>query len=443
MRLGRNPQQYLLLSVIILSGSATGAFSGPLKNDTIILTLKKAEGMFLENNVQLLAQKCNIDAARALVLQERLWDNPTVSANQNVYNTDYSENGASRWFPLSDKGETSVQVQQIISIAGKRNKRIKLAELTAKKNEYLYYDLLRTLKYQLRSDFYKICFTQQVLSVYTMEIESIAKLIRAFDEQYTKGQVSKKDLLRLKASLFSLENERLPLDNQLVDARADLALLLRLDHACPVAQADPRSLDSISLRNVNEKDLIDTALLYRNDLKAAEADVNYSTLNAEYQKSLAIPDFQFVAGWDKNGSYVHNYNYCGILIDLPVFNRNQGNIKAAITSCQYSRYNYRMANDQVISDVSGALSKALQDDTLYKKLDRNFVADFSSLQDEMAVNYAKRNISLLEFLDFYDAYKQNAVQYITLQNNRVDAFEGVNFSVGKNIIALNDEPVTR
>jgi outer membrane protein, heavy metal efflux system len=409
-------------------------FSAPMQSDTIALALKEAEQIFLDNNLQVLAQKCNVDAARAQVMQCRLWDNPTVTVNQNVYNTESSQNGARKWFPLSDNGETNLQVQQLFSIAGKRNKRIKLADLTAQKTEYLLFDLLRTLKYQLRGDFYKLYFTQEMLSVYTTEIESIDKLVAAFEEQYRNGHVSKRELLRLKASLFSLENEKLALDNQLVDTRADFILLLHLRASCPIAVADARSLDSAKVDDLALKDLIDTALCCRNDLKAAHADLQFNRINLDYQKALAIPDLQGIAGWDKNGSYVHNYNFLGIQVDVPFFNRNQGNIKSALAACQSSQYNYQGAQDVVISDVTSAYSKVLQCDKLYKQFDRGFNADFASMREEVLKNYKKRNLSLLEFLDFYDAYKQNAIQFSTLQDSRVNALEGINYSVGKNLI---------
>jgi cobalt-zinc-cadmium efflux system outer membrane protein len=52
----------------------------------------------------------------------------------------------------------------------------------------------------------------------------------------------------------------------------------------------------------------------------------------------------------------------------------------------------------------------------------------------MLKNYEKKNISLIEFLDYYDAYKENAVQLNTLLYNRINAFENLNYSIGKDII---------
>jgi cobalt-zinc-cadmium efflux system outer membrane protein len=309
-----------------------------------------------------------------------------------------------------------------------------MAKLSAEKTEFLFYDLLRTLKFQLRTDFYKIYFTQTTLCVYALEIASIKKLVGAFDEQYQNGHVSKKDLLRLKASLFSLENEKLALDTQLIDAQSDFSQLLRLNGICPKVTVDEASLDSIKFGAFPLQNLIDTALCSRFDLKAAQADVAYNRQNVAFQKALAIPDLQAIAGWDKNGSYVHNYNYVGIQVNVPIFDRNQGSIKSALSSLQSSEFTCQNVQNQVVSDVSSAYYKAAQTDSLYKGLDKNFFTDFSTMREEVLKNYEKRNISLLEFLDFYDAFKQNAVQYYTLLNGRINAFEGINFSVGKNMI---------
>ena len=50
------------------------------------LSLREAEKCFLEHNVQLTAQRYNVDRAHAQVVQARLFDNPVISLEQNVYN---------------------------------------------------------------------------------------------------------------------------------------------------------------------------------------------------------------------------------------------------------------------------------------------------------------------------------------------------------------------
>ena len=83
--------------------------------------------------------------------------------------------------------------------------------------------------------------------------------------------------------------------------------------------------------------------------------------------------------------------------------------------------------------IGRALQKAFDQDRLYKKIDISFTKDFERLKNEVLHNYQIRNIGLLDFLDFYDSYKQNTVQVNAILFNRVSAFEDLNFYTGTNI----------
>ena len=55
------------------------ALTAQMKADTVYLKLPDAEKMFLDSNFLLLAQKYNVDAQKALIIQARLWPNPNFS----------------------------------------------------------------------------------------------------------------------------------------------------------------------------------------------------------------------------------------------------------------------------------------------------------------------------------------------------------------------------
>ncbi|HLY71932.1 MAG TPA: TolC family protein, partial [Puia sp.] len=121
--------------------------------DTIQLKLPQAEKLFLDSNLQLLAQHYNIDAQRALVIQARLWPNPNFSISHGLYSGTLNQ-----FFPTGANDETSATLSQLLLLAGKRNKQIKLAQENTKLSEYQFFDLLRTLKYTLRTDFFNIYY---------------------------------------------------------------------------------------------------------------------------------------------------------------------------------------------------------------------------------------------------------------------------------------------
>jgi len=402
--------------------------------DTLKLTLQQADSVFILQNLSLLSEKCNINSAKAQIIQAKLYTNITIAATQNVINTEYQTTGGRKWLDLTDKGESSAQIQKLFRLAGKRNKQIQIAELVANREEQVYFDLLRTLKYSLRSDFYNLYYLRQIISVYDKEIASMHKLIDGYQSQFEKGFISKKELLRLRSALFSLENEKIGFTSQIISTQNDFNVLMHTSNLYYLPQFDTGSLTKLSPENLRLQALIDTAFVHRYDLKMAQSDLNINKANLSYQKALAVPDLTISAGWDKNGSFIHNYNFVGLQFDLPFFNRNQGNIKSAKFNLESSQYKVKSAEEIVKSDVLGAYANALETNQLYNKFDNTFMADLDVLNQEMLKNFQKKNISLIEFLDYYDAYKENAVQLNTLLYNRINALENLNYSIGKDII---------
>src|SRR5205823_731698 len=81
-------------------------------------------------------------------------------------------------------------------------------------------------------------------------------------------------------------------------------------------------------------------------------------------------------------------------------------------------------------DVHEAYQIAQRQDDLYQHTSRD-TTPFSRLIDNIEQGYTKRLISVVEYLDFYEAYKNNVLQLNTLRANRMRAFESINLSVGR------------
>ena len=84
----------------------------------------------------------------------------------------------------------------------------------------------------------------------------------------------------------------------------------------------------------------------------------------------------------------------------------------------------------VDEQIYSTLKRVIENDRLLKNRDAFFEKDFSRLLGEVLKNYQVRNINLLEFLDFYDSYKQNTLQVNSIKFNRVSAFEDLNYYTG-------------
>jgi cobalt-zinc-cadmium efflux system outer membrane protein len=148
---------------------------------------------------------------------------------------------------------------------------------------------------------------------------------------------------------------------------------------------------------------------------------------------LAVPDLSLSLSYDQQGSYVNNFTSLGVAMDLPFFNRNQGNIKSAKITMDMNNAAQKATEATVEENVYHALQKAFAQDKMLQSIDPHFASDFDRLMHEVLINYQKRNIGLLDFLDFYDSYKQNILQLNSIQYNRVSAFEDLNFYTGTSL----------
>jgi outer membrane protein, heavy metal efflux system len=396
--------------------------------DTLRLQLPEAEKMFLDSNLQLLAQRYNIDANQALVIQARLWPNPNFSIGHTLYSAQLHQ-----FFPTGINDETTMQLNQEILLAGKRNKQIKLAQANVELTQYQFFDLLRTLKYTLRTDFFQIYYLEQSAKVYDAEIKALSQIVGAFDQALGKGYISEKEVVRIRAQLYSFESEYSQLINQINDTESELRLILQAKPNFFIAPVvDSMALNKLDPAQYALNTLVDSAYHNRTDLSIARTNTKINQLNYNYQKALAVPDLTLSLGYDEAGSFLYGYYGIGASIDLPFFNRNQGNIKNAKALIANTQATQRFTQATVEENVATSLQKAFAQEKMFRTIDPKFIADFERLTGEVLKNYEKRNISILDFLDFYDSYKQNAVEMSTIQFNRVSAFEDINYYTGTN-----------
>jgi cobalt-zinc-cadmium efflux system outer membrane protein len=403
--------------------------SSPLPVDTVRLTLPDAEQRFVQNNLQLLAQRYNITAAQALAVQARLIDNPTILVDQNailqaVHRRELDGGGAAG-------NQVAFQAQQLFALAGRRRAAGKAAQQAAVVETYNLEDLVRNLRFQLRTTFYDIHFRQQTLRIYDTEIPQLRRTVDLYQGQYEKGNIALKEVIRLKAFLFTLESERLGLVTDQANSQADLHVLLRdSTRSAYLPVVDGRRIRDLSLAPYPEQQLTDTALVRRADLLSRRAEVQRQQLNLRLQRAVATPDLAVGYTYDRFGSYINNYNSITLGVAVPIFNRNQGNIAAV--KAQIGQAQAQAAEQQLVvrRDVHEAYQVAQRQDELYQHTSRD-TTPFSRLIDNIEQSYTKHLISIVEYLDFYEAYKNNVIQINTLRANRMRAFESVNLATGR------------
>ncbi|UOG77357.1 TolC family protein (plasmid) [Hymenobacter tibetensis] len=422
----------LALFFFLLAGSVRAHAQARIESssDTIRLALPEAERRFFQNNLELLARSYNISIAQAQAVQARILENPTLSVEQDLLNRRIFRPEVPAGTPRS---QSMVSLQQLVSLAGRRRAAGKAADAAAVAEQYSLQDLLRTLRFQLRSTFYEVYYKQQTLQVYQTQAQSLRHTVNLYQQQYERGNLALKEVVRLKSFLFGLESDQLALRNELAAYQADLHILLRDSSNTeyrPVVDAD--RVGALSLQAYPEAQLADSAQVRRADVLAQRADVQRTALNLRLQRTLAKPDITVGYTYDRSGSYINHYHALNVGVALPISDRNQGNIQTARAQEAQSKVLLAQQQQQVRQEVHEAYQLTQLSDRLYQNADRD-LAPLTRLMTGIEQSYARRLISVVEYLDFYEAYKNNAAQLNMLRASRMRAFEQLNAAVGKSM----------
>ena len=398
--------------------------------DTVIYTMQQAENLFLTRNLSLVAQKYSIDSARATVITAKLYDNPGLNFSTGFYQPE-----TKKFLDLNDsRRETAIQLSQLFKTAGKRNKAITLSTSGIDVAQFQFYDLMRTLKFVLRADFFNIYFLERSEKLYEQEISSLRSIVPAYEQQEKKGYIALKDVLRIKSQLYTLQAEYNDLQVNIDNIQSELKTILRERASSYIVPlADTSILYSAVVSQQPMQRLLDTAMVNRPDVKALRSNIAFSQNNLQLQKALAKPDVTVSLNYDRLGSYVKYFNSIGVGIPLPLFNRNQGNIRSAHIQVDLNNVLYEAGVDKVKNDVTTSYNAALRAEKLLLSFDPGFDKQLSHLNEEVFKNFKKRNVTILEFLDFYESFKQNVLQLNRLRFNKMNALEQLNFSIGKTI----------
>lgn len=400
--------------------------------DTLRLTLSQAEQRFRENNALLLAGKFSIEASKAVITQAKLWSNPNLALEQNIYNPQ-----TGRVFDVTNQGNTEVALTQLILLAGKRSKQISLAESNVRLSEENYYNTIRVLKHSLRSDFYALYYQQKALAFYEATLPNLRTTVSSAEAMFQKRTLLLSEVLRLKALLFQLENERTGIVTTIADTQAEINLLLRditgrQYVVVPLFDREPFALalsDSLSINSLYKQ-----AVINRPDVRLAEAQISVDEKNYDLQQALAVPDITVGFRYSRAGSYIQDYTALSAAIDLPFFNRNQGNIEVARLTIEQDKFLLEQTRSTARREITLALQRAKELDRNIQKIDNTFTNEFTTLLDGMNTNLRNKNISIIEFTDFYESYRTSMLQMNQFRSDRAVAIESINYTVGQDIV---------
>ncbi len=408
------------------------ALTAHAQTDTTTFSLDEADKRFLDSNLSLLAAHYNIDANRALIQQAKLWQNPLLSTDQNIYaGNHFFQHGKD--YNGDPAGQVFIQLQQLIQTGGKRGRQVNLAVTSTRLSELQLQDLLRNLRYELHQDYYTIAQLLANKALLATGAARLANLQTAMQAQLQAGNIAQKDYLRVQALVIALEQDITDLDKNIVAAEQDMKTLLQIGDNHTFIKPAEVLQNTVSLPpDVNE--LIDTAKATNANYLLQLSQVTYATQNLDYQKALRTPDVTIGSEYDRSSNYAPNYVGLSIALPLPLWNRNSGNIKAAAFNVKQQQTETLSAADQLGNRIAGAYQRLQLSYRQNNATRQAFYNDYQKLFNNMLQSYAQRQISLLELLDFIDSYQQAQTRLLQQQLNLQLAKEELNYEVGTDVI---------
>ncbi|MBS1764439.1 MAG: TolC family protein [Bacteroidetes bacterium] len=394
--------------------------------DTLKVNIQQADSLFLKKNFMLLASSMNVEAQRAQIIQARVYPNPIFTADFNAYD------------PVNDKafhvgptGEKAFQFEQLILIGGKRKAEIDMAKTNASIAELEFQQLLRQLKFQLHSDLFSIGQLNALLIRYNQQMDLLETLLTSYETQAAKGNIALKEVVRLKGAYLKLNNERAALLKEYYETQSSLQTILQTTSVVMFEFSENDISKYIQQKTLD--DLKSEALKNRPDLQIVQNNKILAEQNLKYQRRLAVPDLNFITSYDQHGGVFNNQVNVGFAIPLPFWDRNRGNIKTSKFRIQEAEYNLQSEESKMYSELQNAYSVYTQTVSEYGKATTIYNSDFELTVNGMTENFKKRNINIVEFIDFFEAYNDALNELTRIKTQLVISAEQINLLTGKDI----------
>lgn len=396
---------------------------------TVDLTIQEADSLFLAQNIDLLAERCNISMADAAIAQAKLYHNPVISIEENVYNRLNH-----RYFDFGRNSEQVVNVDQLISIAGQHSNVVKEAKRGHDVAMARFEELLRNLRAELHKTFVRLYFAQRNMKIYQNEIVSLRTTLDQLLVQEKKGNISKIETARIQALLLSVRREQNEFLDSVSSLQGRLRLLMSLPSSININAVFHSDISAIP--DVSECDkLLTDSLMQRSDVMMARNQAEQAKASLDVSKSQAWPEVHITGQYDRNAGYFPNYFAVGVSLSVPLFNRNQGNIRSAKARIAQCEENYAGAIAKAQNEVAVAKENFIRALSLEKSVSDNFDKEnINTLFQSVNENYRKRNISLIEFVDFYKTYKEAMLEISTVREKVFLSAEDLNMAAGREVV---------
>jgi cobalt-zinc-cadmium efflux system outer membrane protein len=245
------------------------------------------------------------------------------------------------------------------------------------------------------------------------------------------GVNSESDLVRLQTEFLALQSLLAGIKNEIFQIESNLKTMLSLPAQ---TKLETQKINYVFPEKINIQLLIDSARMNRPDFLMAEKNLVLNDMKYKGQKKEAYPMINLgYQPLDGGSNYVRPYSGMVFEMSLPIFNRNQGNIRAAKVGIEQGKYTFEYAQVELENQVAASYLQHLNSKGIYMQYTDQMLQRMNELSVNAKMNFEKRNISLIEYIDHQRAYIDHQMNWIDATSNYYQSINQIYFTVGKEI----------
>jgi cobalt-zinc-cadmium efflux system outer membrane protein len=408
--------------LLVLCG---GAFSADGQQaPTARIDLDQAIQLALAHNHALKAVRTEIPQSRAEETTAALRPNPVLSWDTQfipLFNPSALTGDTLNNFTQFDAG-----ISYTLERGHKRQARMRAAGDETLVTESQVNDSARTLTFNVAQLFVGVLLAKSNLQFTTQNLDDFQQTVNLSQERYKAGAISEGDLLKIKLQLLQFQMDVSAARLALVQALAGLRQLLGYD-AVPAGYDVVGDLAYTPLK-LNQEDLEAMALKLRPDLAAAQQGVTaaqsqYLLAKANGKRDLTTSLAYTHLGGLNNTSVFFN-------IEIPLFDRNQGEIARSHYAITQSQENARAATEAVMTDVANSYQALKTSEEVVSLYDSGYLRQAEDSREISKYAYQRGAASLLDFLDAERSYRSTQLAYRQALANYMLSLEQVREAAG-------------
>lgn len=398
-KLRTNPVNHILSRIVIVAVFFFGHSHAGAQD----LTLDQAVSEALDRNLNLLAEKYNVSVAEARIVTARLRPNPILSIggdHLDALGTGFNTENA------AGPSEYSVRTDFVLERGGKRQSRIEVAESTRSVAQLQLLNSVRGLVLDVQNAFVEVLLAKSNLELANENLQAFRNIVQLNQKRVKAGDLAEVELLRVELAQLQFENAVRHAELRVSAARSRLRLLLgRTAHGQPLDVAGELRRDEAPL---GLDALQEQARHLRPDVRALTRDQARSLAELRLQLAQGKVDYTIGTEYRRQQGLAGRGNSMGVFFqtNIPVFNRNQGEIERARQEQRQVEARIRALTANVESEVEIAYLTYTTARATLDKVEKTMLARARDVRQITQYSYTRGEATLIEFLDAQRAYNE-------------------------------------